>query len=349
VSGPDPLTGSDPRVLEFLQALFSEEEHQIAYTIRVAPLVVIPADDFDRVAHHLRQRRVDDRGARIALEVARNQFGSLVAENALQLTVGGLLERRIDCLNSNRLLGDEGEVDDGDVRRWDANGEAVEPETMPNSSCSTLTTGARQLVVQEALEMMLCLAGSYFDSLTPRTTVMSSLVAGAEMMTFFTDPCRWALALVASVKMPVDSTMICAPVEVQSSLAGSLSAKTLIDLPSTVIESAEEEISFFRLPRIESYLSRCASVAGLVRSLTATISMSGLPSAARKTLRPMRPKPLIPTFTAIVKTFSFVSSLNLKSGVSPCIGGPAASVAKVANPHLPMLAPQSIARHKNFL
>jgi hypothetical protein len=32
---------------------------------------------------------------------------------------------------------------------------------MPKVSCSTFTTGARQLVVQEALEMMLCLAGSY--------------------------------------------------------------------------------------------------------------------------------------------------------------------------------------------
>src|SRR6185437_14653116 len=37
----------------------------------------------------------------------------------------------------------------------------------------------------------------------------------------------------------------------------------------------------------------------LVKSLTATISISGLPSDARNTLRPMRPKPLIPTFTAI--------------------------------------------------
>ena len=74
--------------------------------------------------------------------------------------------------------------------------------------------GARQLVVQEAFEMMLCLAGSYLDSLTPRTRVRSSLVAGAEMMTFFTvlafpsALARWALALVASVKKPVDSTTI---------------------------------------------------------------------------------------------------------------------------------------------
>ena len=39
-------------------------------------------------------------------------------------------------------------------------------------------------------------------------------------------------------------------------------------------------------------------MAGVVRSFTATNSMSGLPRALRKTLRPMRPKPLDPTFTA---------------------------------------------------
>ena len=45
-----------------------------------------------------------------------------------------------------------------------------------------------------------------------------------------------------------------------------------------------------------SYLSRCASVALSVRSLTPTTSMSApLASAARKKLRPMRPKPLMPT------------------------------------------------------
>src|ERR1700722_14231467 len=50
---------------------------------------------------------------------------------------------------------------------------------------------------------------------------------------------------------------------------------------------------------MESYLSRWARVAGVVRSFTATNSISGFPRAVRKTLRPMRPKPLIPTFTAI--------------------------------------------------
>ena len=54
-----------------------------------------------------------------------------------------------------------------------------------------------------------------------------------------------------------------------------------------------------RLPSTESYFSRCASVAAFVRSLTATKSMSLSPSAARMMLRPMRPNPLMPTFTAI--------------------------------------------------
>ena len=178
------------------------------------------------------------------------------------------------------------------------------PETMPHAARTTFTTGARQLVVQLALERMLCLAGSYLSSFTPITIVRSSFLAGAEMMTFFTVAPRCALALSASVKWPVDSTTTCAPTSAQGSLAGSRSAHTLIFLPSTEIKSSPALISLGRLPRIESYLSRWASVAGLVKSLTATKSSSLLPSAARKTLRPMRPKPLIPTFTAILR-FSF--------------------------------------------
>ena len=49
---------------------------------------------------------------------------------------------------------------------------------MPNFSCSTFTTGARQLVVQDAFEMTLCLAGSYMSSFTPSTMVTSSFFAG---------------------------------------------------------------------------------------------------------------------------------------------------------------------------
>ena len=43
-------------------------------------------------------------------------------------------------------------------------------------------------------------------------------------------------------------------------------------------------------------------MAALVRSFTATKSISLLPSAARMMLRPIRPNPLMPTFTAIASS-----------------------------------------------
>lgn len=50
----------------------------------------------------------------------------------------------------------------------------------------TFARGARQLVVQLALEMMLS-SGLYSFSLTPTTNIGASLL-GAEMMTFFAPP-----------------------------------------------------------------------------------------------------------------------------------------------------------------
>src|SRR5580658_9624993 len=46
---------------------------------------------------------------------------------------------------------------------------------------------------------------------------------------------------------------------------------------------------------MESYFNRCASVLVSVRSLAATNSILGRCKPARTTLRPMRPKPLMPT------------------------------------------------------
>jgi hypothetical protein len=61
--------------------------------------------------------------------------------------------------------------------------------TMPNFSSSTLTKGARQVVVHEALEMMgySCL---YWSALTPITKVGISLpLAGAVISPFFAPAC----------------------------------------------------------------------------------------------------------------------------------------------------------------
>jgi len=43
----------------------------------------------------------------------------------------------------------------------------MRPSSMPQVSSSTLTTGARQLVVQLALLTIVCAAGSYLPQLTP--------------------------------------------------------------------------------------------------------------------------------------------------------------------------------------
>ena len=138
------------------------------------------------------------------------------------------------------------------------------PEAMPKVSCRTLTTGARQLVVQLAFEMTLCLAGSYLSEFTPRTMVRSSFVAGAEMMTFLTvDPkLRAGLGSIRE-EGRWDSTTISAPTEAPVELGRiALRRRPSCVLPSTMMSWPSTEISFFRLPRMESYLSRWARVAG---------------------------------------------------------------------------------------
>ena len=166
---------------------------------------------------------------------------------------------------------------------------------MTNFSCRTLASGARQFVVHDAFEMMWCDLGSYLSKLTPRTTEKSGFLAGAVMMTFLAPAARCFAALSRSVKRPVDSKTTSTPRSFHGRAPGSRLDSTLIESPLTEMESAVASIFAFRLPRIESYFSRWASVAVFVMSFTATKSMSLLPSAARMMLRPMRPNPLIPT------------------------------------------------------
>ena len=90
------------------------------------------------------------------------------------------------------------------------------PATIPNVSFSTLATGARQFVVQEALEMMLCFCRVVGVVVHAEHKCGVRSVAGAEMMTFFTEPRMCFLASAPLVKRPVDSTTISAPTEAQS-------------------------------------------------------------------------------------------------------------------------------------
>src|SRR5512135_3554687 len=58
----------------------------------------------------------------------------------------------------------------------------IRPRLMPQLSCSTLATGARQLVVQEAAETMF--SPAYFSWFTPYTNIGVSSLDGADCTTF---------------------------------------------------------------------------------------------------------------------------------------------------------------------
>ena len=112
----------------------------------------------------------------------------------------------------------------------------MKPFSMPTASFSTLATGARQLVVQEALEMTMWSFVS-LSWLTPYTTVRSAPSAGAETITRLAPAFRCAEALSFEVKMPVHSSAMSTPSSLCGSSAGSLIAVTLMRWPSTTMVS----------------------------------------------------------------------------------------------------------------
>ena len=64
----------------------------------------------------------------------------------------------------------------------------INPRSIPNASCSTLASGARQFVVHDAFEMTVCSAASYALSFTPMQTMTSASPDGAEMITRLAPP-----------------------------------------------------------------------------------------------------------------------------------------------------------------
>ena len=80
----------------------------------------------------------------------------------------------------------------------------IRPFSTPKLSCRTFVSGAKQFVVQLALETTFMLL-SYFFWLTPMTNIGAS-ADGAEMTTFLAPALRCADALSVVVNTPVDST-----------------------------------------------------------------------------------------------------------------------------------------------
>src|SRR3989338_2653694 len=151
----------------------------------------------------------------------------------------------------------------------------IRPFSMPQMSLSTLATGARQLVVQEAFETTEWFFGSYLSSFTPSTIVRSSPSAGALIITFFAPPfVMWFTAPLTSlpflltpsffiVNRPVDSTTIWTPNWLHGRSVGSFLDKTFISLSFTIIEfSPALTLPPGKRPCTESYFNKWANEIG---------------------------------------------------------------------------------------
>ncbi len=171
---------------------------------------------------------------------------------------------------------------------------------MPNSSFNTFATGARQLVVQLASEIISCFSWSYISSLTPGTIVTSGSFAGAVIITFLQPASRCFDTSFRSLNFPDASTTTSTPKSPHGNFPGSVSANIFISFPFTTIAfvSFSALISPSCTPCTESYFNRCAAQEGSAAWLfIATKFMSGLlRSAALNTIRPILPQPFIATF-----------------------------------------------------
>src|SRR5713101_4848486 len=176
----------------------------------------------------------------------------------------------------------------------------MKPCSMPKDWCMICAIGARQLVVHEPFETTTCSLSS-LSSLMPKTTVRSAPSAGAETSTRLAPAVRCAEAVFFEVKMPVHSRAMSMPIALCGSFDGSRSQVTFILPRPTSIVSPSIFTSWGKRPCTESKRNRWALVSTGPRSLIATTSTSLRPDStmARRTLRPMRPKPLIATRTAM--------------------------------------------------
>src|SRR5437773_45557 len=80
------------------------EPQQIHTSVRVSPLVIIPAHQFEKPAVELDSRAgVEDAGKGIMDEIGRNHLIFGVSENPLEIRLAGLLHGGADFLVTGRL------------------------------------------------------------------------------------------------------------------------------------------------------------------------------------------------------------------------------------------------------
>ena len=116
---------------------------------------------------------------------------------------------------------------------------------MPNSSSKTLATGAKQLVVHDALDIISSVFGSYSLSFTPTTIILTSALPGAVNNTFFAPALRCFDKPSLSLKAPVESITRSTPNSFHGNSSGFLLFTTVISLsPILILSSANTSTSF---------------------------------------------------------------------------------------------------------
>ena len=100
---------------------------QVGGAAGVAPLVVVPGDELDKVLVQLDAGAgVKDRGGLVADEVGRDDGVLGVVEDTLELVLGSLLHGSLDGLVGSTLLDTGSKVDNGDVGGGHTHGHARE-------------------------------------------------------------------------------------------------------------------------------------------------------------------------------------------------------------------------------
>merc|ERR1719487_2634629 len=171
----------------------------------------------------------------------------------------------------------------------------MRPCLMPNFSLTTLTIGARPLVVHEAHETT-SIDVSYSSSLTPTTRVgVSASLAGAEMITFLAPPSTCFMQPSVVVKAPVDSHTYSTPVDFHGISVGSRVAESETGRPLTLRPPSASSHVPLKRPWTVSCSRRYFMYSGDIGELMCLSTNDSRSMAMRTTWRPMRPKPFTPS------------------------------------------------------
>ena len=111
------------------------------------------------------------------------------------------------------------------------------------------------------------------------------------------------------MKTPVPSMTRSTPISPHGSFVGSRFETTRMDLPSTLMCSSSTSLtSAAKVPKMVSYLSRWLACLTPPESFNATTSRREFSRwcQQRRKLRPIRPKPLMPTLIFFSETVTFL-------------------------------------------